>query len=150
MKEGERIEVMVKEIRPEERKILLSLKDAGSDPWALIQEKFPKGAVIQGKVEKREAFGVFVELEPGVTGLLPKSRLAEQTDIVFERIRPGDALTVQVMEIKRDERKLTLDIPREGADEDWKHYKNTQTKSFGTMGGAFGDALKKAMDKKRT
>ena len=149
IKEGERIEVMIKEIHPDTKKILLSLKDAGSDPWALVSQKFPVGAIISGKVERREPYGLFIQIEEGITGLLPKSKALERPEFPFEKLRIGDKTTVQIAEIRREERRISLDVPNDAGSEEWKTYSATTTSSsFGTLGGALGDQLKKAMAKK--
>jgi small subunit ribosomal protein S1 len=53
----------------------LSIKDAEGDPWADIEEKFKPGSAVQGPRGKKEGFGIFVNLAPGITGLLPKSKI---------------------------------------------------------------------------
>ncbi|OFZ36297.1 MAG: hypothetical protein A2070_12995, partial [Bdellovibrionales bacterium GWC1_52_8] len=148
-KEGEKIEVMVKEIHPETKKVLLSLKDAGSDPWALVQQNFPVGTIITGKVERKEPYGIFIQLVEGITGLLPKSKAMEHSEFPFEKLRVGDKATVQVAEIRREERRISLDVPKDAGSEDWKNYSAPISGSFGTFGGALGEQLKKALDKKK-
>ncbi|MCM2277360.1 MAG: S1 RNA-binding domain-containing protein [Oligoflexia bacterium] len=144
VKEGERITVMVKEVNPETRRISLSLKDAGSDPWALVAQKFPVGAIFSGRVERKEPYGIFVKLEEGITGLLPKSKAAEHPEFPFEKLKVGDTATVQVAEIRREERRISLDVPKDPGSEDWKNYSEKSTGSFGTL----GDKLKRALEKK--
>ncbi|MCM2323304.1 MAG: S1 RNA-binding domain-containing protein [Oligoflexia bacterium] len=148
VKEGERITVMIKEVNPETRRLSLSLKDAGSDPWALVAQKFPVGAIISGRVERKEPYGIFVKLEDGITGLLPKSKAAEHPEFPFEKLKVGDTATVQVAEIRREERRISLDVPKDPGSEDWKSYAapaSATTGSFGTL----GDKLKSAMEKKK-
>src|SRR5262249_53577955 len=139
IKEGEAVAVMVKEIHPDTKKILLSLKDAGSDPWALVPQKFPVGTIVTGKVERREPYGLFIRLDDGVTGLLPKSKAMEQPEFPFEKLKPGDSATIQVAEIRREERRISLDVPKDPGSEDWKSYTAASSSSLGTLGGAFGE-----------
>jgi small subunit ribosomal protein S1 len=74
---GEIVDVVINEIDPEKRRISLSIRDVGGDPWGDIQEKYRSGQVVKGTLEKKEKFGYFVMLEPGVTGLLPNSVIAK-------------------------------------------------------------------------
>jgi len=150
VKEGERVTVMIKEIQPDARRISLSLKDAGSDPWALVSQNFPVGATINGKVERRENYGLFIRLDDGIVGLLPKSKALENHEFPYDKLKPGDTVTVQVAEIRQSERKISLAPPGDQSAEDWKAYssKAQSSTSFGTFGGALGDQLKAAMAKK--
>ena len=70
---GETVDVVINEIDPEKKRISLSIKDVEGDPWADIQEKYKPGQAVRGTLEKKEKFGYFIQLEPGVTGLLPSS-----------------------------------------------------------------------------
>jgi small subunit ribosomal protein S1 len=75
VKPGDQIQVMIQEVDPLKRRISLSLKEVEGDPWAEVSNRYPVGQTIQGTIEKRERFGIFVKVEEGVTGLLPASRL---------------------------------------------------------------------------
>jgi small subunit ribosomal protein S1 len=140
VKEGESVLVKVISIDAEARRIGLSLKDAGEDPWALAGQKFPVGKIISGRIERREPYGLFVKLEEGVVGLLPKSRAADHPEFPFEKLRVGDTATVQVAELRLDERRISLDVPKDPGSDDWKGFVAPQT-----GGGGFatlGDKLK--------
>jgi small subunit ribosomal protein S1 len=143
-KEGEKILVKVKEIESGTRRILLSLKDAGADPWALASQKFPVGTILKGVVERREPYGLFVRLEEGVTGLLPKSKAMDRPEFAFDRIKIGEEVTVQIGELRLEERRISLDVPKDPGSDDWKSYSPQNTGSFGNL----GDQLKKALEKK--
>ncbi len=157
VKEGERITVMVKDLNPENHRISLSLKDAGTDPWSMVAHKFPVGTIVQGKVERREPYGLFIQLEEGITGLLPKSKAAQQPEFPFEKLKVGEMVAVQIGELRLEERRISLDVPGDPSREDWKTYmasqgagqQSGQSSSFGTLGGAFGQALSKALEKKK-
>jgi small subunit ribosomal protein S1 len=143
VKEGERVSVLIKEIRLDERRLLLSVKDAGGDPWAAVEEKFPQGAVIKGRIERREPYGLFVKLEEGVTGLLPKSKAMENADFPFEKLKIGDDVTVQVAEVRLAERRISLGVPQDPDAELWKGFAGggggagASSKSLGTFGEQF-------------
>lgn len=145
-KEGERVLVMIKEIQAEAHRISLSLKDAGADPWAMAPQKFPVGAIVSGTVERREAYGLFVQLEDGVTGLLPKSKAMERPEFPFEKLKLGDTVVVQIGELRMEERRISLEVPNDVNRDDWKGYTaQTSSGSFGTL----ADQFKKALDKKK-
>lgn len=144
IKEGERVSVKIKEIQPEAKRMSLSLRDAGADPWALAAQKYPVGAIVSGKVERREPYGLFVQLEEGVTGLLPKSKANEHPDFSFEKVKLGDVIPVQIGELKLGERRISLEVPGDPNRDDWKGYTaQASTGGFGTM----ADKLKKALKK---
>ncbi|MEO7164109.1 MAG: S1 RNA-binding domain-containing protein, partial [Bdellovibrionia bacterium] len=146
--EGERITVMIKEIHNDTKKILLSLKDAGSDPWILAAQKYPVGAIVPGKVDRRENYGLFIQLEEGVVGLLPKSKAAERPEFAFDKLKPGDDVVVQIGELRLQERRISLDVPQDPNRDDWKGYVAQPAASSGSF-GTLGDKLKNALEKKK-
>lgn len=149
IKEGEAVSVMVKEVDAENKRVGLSLKDAGTDPWSLVTHKFPVGAIVQGKVERREPYGLFIKLDEGVTGLLPKSKANENPEFPFEKLRIGDQVTVQVSELRTAERRISLQPPGDAGSEDWKGYVAQGAAAASGSFGTLGDKLKAAMDKKK-
>ena len=145
---GDEVDVMIKDISPESRKISLSMKEAEGDPWIGIAQRYRPEQVVAGVLEKKERFGYFVRLEPGVTGLLPKSVMAQHHDAAnLEKLREGDAITVTIERVDPDQRKISL-APGDKNDEgDWTRFTRT-----GESRGSFsslGDKLQKALDKKR-
>ena len=145
VKEGETVTVMIKEVDRGAKRVSLSLKDAGSDPWAMVPIKFPVGTLVTGTVERREAFGLFIKLDDGIVGLLPKSKALENSEFPFDKLKPGDKTSVMVMEVRPEERRISLTTPKDPSVEDWKSYKPAASGSFGTL----ADKLKSAMDKKK-
>jgi small subunit ribosomal protein S1 len=147
VKEGEKVLVMVKSVDPETRRISLSLRDAGQDPWALVSQKFPVGTIVSGKIERREPYGLFVKLDDGIVGLLPKSKANERPEFPFEKLRVGDTAQVQVAELRLEERRISLDVPKDPGSDDWKGHlasQNSGTGGFATL----ADKFKAAMEKK--
>lgn len=120
---GDVVQVVVKDVDVEQRRIGLSLREAQGDPWSTAHERYTPGAVVTGTLEKREQFGLFVNLEPGITGLLPKSLLSKAEDpAALESLKPGDQLQVRVEVLDQDARKATL-APSEVKEEenlDWR------------------------------
>lgn len=142
-KEGDRIPVMIKEIREDERRLLLSFKDGqGGDPWATVTMKFPEGSLVRGRVERREAYGIFVKLGDGIVGLMPKSKALENAEFPYEKLKIGDEVTVQVAEIKEAERRISLGAPQDPDAEAWRGFSGdapsaASAKSLGTLGDQF-------------
>lgn len=112
---GQQIEVQVLRIektedpkRPE--KISLSLKALAVDPWQDLVARLPVGGKLQGKVTRTESFGAFVELAPGVEGLLHISELGggRQARHARELVKPQDVIEVTVLSVDRDTRRIAL------------------------------------------
>ncbi len=112
VKEGDEIEVKIIKINKEKKKISLSLKQTIQDPWVGAGEKYPVGTKLQGRVVRLQNFGAFVELEPGVDGLLPISemswtkRLRHPSDMVKE----GDIVEASVISCEPDKKRVSLSI----------------------------------------
>jgi len=112
---GQELEVQVLKIektgdarRPE--RISLSLKSLARDPWEDVRARFPSGTQVTGKVVRVEPFGAFVELAPGVEGLVHASELAGGKPIRHARelCRPGDSLVVTVLALDHERRRISL------------------------------------------
>jgi small subunit ribosomal protein S1 len=142
---GDIVDVMVKEINTLSRRISLSMKDAEGDPWIAINEKYRIEQVVEGTVERKERYGYFVTLEPGITGLLPRSKIASSYAAQeIEKKREGEGITVCIEEIDPETRRITLapgDFHEGG---DWKGFASDSSKTFGSL----GDKLKSAIDTK--
>jgi small subunit ribosomal protein S1 len=146
---GQSVYVVVKSVDEENRRVSLSLRDAEGDPWAEVGDKYRKGQTVRGRVEKKERFGIFVALEPGITGLLPRSRISAAADgAAIDRLKTGDAIEVVIDAVNPLERKISLGLGSESDSEAWKNYSATETDNAGGGMGSLGDMLKQAMDAK--
>ncbi|MFO7750625.1 MAG: 30S ribosomal protein S1 [Desulfobacteraceae bacterium] len=144
--QGEMVEVVVKDVDLEKKRISLSVRDAHGDPWTGVVEKYQPGTVVQGVVEKKEQFGIFTQLEPGVTGLIPSSSISKAADSSgFDKLKPGDQVTVLVVDVDPDKRRISLAPPELKESDAWKAFVPKEKKSTGTM----GDIFKAAMEKKK-
>ena len=140
---GDTVEVMVKEIDAENRRISLSMKEAEGDPWIDMDTRYKIGQSIEGIIEKKERFGYFVSLEPGITGLLPKSKIeSSQKPSVIEKLGQGDAIPVIVEQIDQNERKISLSPGDKKDEEDWRNYAKGSEKPIGSLGEKLQQALK--------
>ena len=133
-------------------KISLSLKQvagrpasasaaAVTDPWT----KYSAGQVVTGKITRKEPYGLFVQLEPGIVGLLHQSKTSDHAEFQPERLRVGDEISVAVAEVKLGERRISLELPRDPSEEDWKLHQQTGD----APSGGLGEALRAALEKKK-
>ncbi|MDC0336188.1 30S ribosomal protein S1 [Pseudodesulfovibrio sp.] len=152
VKEGEQVPVKIMSIDPEARRISLSMKDAEGDPWMDVEEKYQAGQKVEGTVEKQEQFGIFIQLEPGITGLLPKSVIARsEKPATYEKLHAGDTVEIVIAQVKAGERKISLTTGDAQEDGDWKEFapkKKADSADSGGM-GLLGTALQDAMNKKK-
>jgi small subunit ribosomal protein S1 len=149
VQQGEMVQVVVKSIDPDSKRISLSIKDAQGDPWIGASARYAVGSVSDARLEKREKFGLFINLEPGVTGLLPASNLqnaAGPSD--YDRLKPGDAVRVMIQEVDEEKRRITLTTPDQKDSDNWKQFATSSDgpKTDGTMASLFREALKKKKD----
>jgi small subunit ribosomal protein S1 len=108
---GQTVQVVVLKIDHEKRKVSLGMKQLVASPWDAVEEHYPPGSVVKGKVSRVMNFGAFVELEPGVEGLIHISELASQrvrrvTDIV----KPDQEVQVLVLNVDREARRMSLSL----------------------------------------
>ena len=110
MKVGDEVEAVVLTLDREERKISLGIKQLKSDPWETIEEKYPIGSKHTAKVRNFTNFGVFVEIEEGVDGLIHISDLSWTKKVKHpsEFTQIGADIDVQVLEIDKENRRLSL------------------------------------------
>jgi small subunit ribosomal protein S1 len=110
LEKGQRISCQVLNVDQDRKRIALGLKQLKDDPWESdIPGRYEPGDVVKGKVTKLTNFGVFVELEPGLEGLLHISELADhKVDSPEEVVRVGDEIEVKILRVDRGERKIGL------------------------------------------
>jgi small subunit ribosomal protein S1 len=112
-KAGDELTVKVLRIESKngEDKIALGLKQLTDDPWAAVEQTYPVGAVVRGRVTRLADFGAFVELEPGVTGLLPVTETTAGRGTDIKKTLPvGTVVDVIVLEIDAPGRRIRLSI----------------------------------------
>jgi small subunit ribosomal protein S1 len=109
---GQDIDVMVLKIDPENEKISLGLKQTEPDPWETLAEKYPPGTVLEGKVRNLTNFGAFVEIEEGIDGLVHISDMSwtKRVRHPSEVVKKGDVVTVKVLEVNKESRRISLGI----------------------------------------
>src|SRR5262249_16567178 len=120
LNKGDKVKCVVLSVDQERKRIALGLKQMASDPWeGDIPGRYHPGDVKKGKVTELTNFGVFVELEPGLEGLLHISELPDQkVDSPEEGVKVGDEIEVRVLRVDVGERKLGLSRRTSGKMED--------------------------------
>ena len=113
-KKGDPVECVVLEIDQEKQRVGLGVKQLAEDPWvAAIPDAYHPGMVVHGTVTKITNFGVFVELETGLEGLLHISELSdEKVDDPKDFVKPGQDVDVKILRVDTDERKIGLSLKR--------------------------------------
>ncbi|MCF8024728.1 MAG: 30S ribosomal protein S1 [Desulfobacteraceae bacterium] len=145
---GDVVPVMVKSIDPENRRISLSMKEAEGDPWLNIEQRYQPGQQVAGTIEKKECFGYFVALEPGVVGLLPISKINASPDAKqIENRKVDEQIPVFIENINPAERKISLGVAKESDTQDWQSYQNSN--SAGSDMGELGKKLREALKSKK-
>jgi small subunit ribosomal protein S1 len=110
-KKGDEVEAVVLGIDVEQERVSLGIKQLGSDPWTTITERYPLNTRINGKVSSIADFGVFVEIEEGIEGLIHISQLSsERVDKPSSLFKPGDPVEALVYQIDPKERRIGLSI----------------------------------------
>jgi small subunit ribosomal protein S1 len=110
---GDDVRIKVLDIDRDRQRISLGLKQTQEDPWQRVVSTHRPGDVLEGTVTKVVAFGAFVEILPGVEGLVHISELADHhVESPSEVVEPGTSLNVKILEIDEERRRLSLSIKR--------------------------------------
>src|SRR2546423_967705 len=114
LKKGEDVQAVVLSVDQEKQRIALGLKQMQEDPWVnVIPANYRPGMVVKGHVTKIANFGVFVELEPGLEGLLHISEISDQKiEKPEEALKVGQEVEVKILRVDSDERKIGLSLKR--------------------------------------
>ncbi|MEW6726372.1 bifunctional 4-hydroxy-3-methylbut-2-enyl diphosphate reductase/30S ribosomal protein S1 [Desulforudis sp. 1088] len=137
---GDEVEVKVLRVDRESEKVSLSLKQVLPNPWDTVAEKYPEGSIVKARVVRLVPFGTFVELEPGVEGLIHISHLAEwhvakPEDVVQE----GQEINVKVLSVDQESKRIRLSL-REAAGREFADMPENRDEGT-TIGDAVGDKL---------
>src|SRR3954451_108137 len=146
LKKGENVRAVVLSVDQEKQRIALGLKQMQEDPWtSVIPQNYRPGMVVRGHVTKIANFGVFVELEPGLEGLLHISEISDQKiDKPEEALKVGQELEVKILRVDSDERKIGLSLKRAAwAAEEQKReeVRSVRSERKGLRGGLEGGGI---------
>jgi small subunit ribosomal protein S1 len=157
---GQTLDVAITKLDFENNRISLSLKVTLSDPWNEVEAKYPVGTFHLGKVVRLMKFGAFVNLGPGVDGLIHISKLGKGKRIAHpgDAVKEGQAIEVRIDAIDRDQKRLSLSIPegesqedgvrtviRKEPEDDYREYIDKTATSL----GSFGDIMKRKQQEKK-
>jgi len=123
---GETIEAVVLKVDEAEEKISLGMKQTEQDPWMVLPLKYPVGTRISGKVRNLTSFGAFVEIEPGIDGLIHISDMSwtKRVQHPSEVVKKGDAVDVVILNIDGENKRISLGL-KQAQDDPWLHIGET-------------------------
>jgi small subunit ribosomal protein S1 len=111
LKKGDELEAVVIDIDKNAQRISLGMKQMEEDPWKAIEAKYKIGDLVKGKVSKLASFGVFVELEGDIDGLVHISQISEdRVDKVKDHLKIGQDIEARVIKVDKTERRIGLSI----------------------------------------
>jgi small subunit ribosomal protein S1 len=147
-KKGDVVQAIVLEIDKENERFSLGIKQLNSDPWNTVGQRYDVGKQITGTVTNVTDFGVFVELEEGIEGLVHVSEISkEKIKTPVGMFKVGDVLTAKVMNINSEERRIGLSIKRLDEEGDGG-YLADYVSNMGPATSSFGELLRENLQEK--
>ena len=118
---GDSVEAVVLNINKDKEEISLSLKQVELNPWTNIEEKYPPGVTIKGKVRNLTNYGAFIEIDEGIDGLLHISDMSWSKKVAHpsEIIKKGEMIEVKILSVDKDKKRVSLGI-KQLSDDPWK------------------------------
>jgi small subunit ribosomal protein S1 len=122
VKPGDQVDVVILEIDKHKQEISLGMKQTEVNPWELVSEKYPPGTVIEGTVRNLTNYGAFVEIEPGIDGLLHVSDLSWTKKVTHanEVLKKGDVIKCVVLDVDREKQRIGLGV-KQLTEDPWVH-----------------------------
>jgi 4-hydroxy-3-methylbut-2-enyl diphosphate reductase len=157
VKVGETLQVMILKLRLDQGRISLGLRQILPDPWADVQERYHLGDKLTSTISRLVPFGAFVLLEGGIEAIIPNSELSlRRVSKPQDVVNPGDVVESRIIELKPEERKLTLSIRRlleeaqreqEGAqrEAEYREFREYSSGGSAPSGGGGGKGRKRDM-----
>ena len=144
-KKGDLVQAVVLDIDKKSERFSLGIKQTQPDPWKSVEERYTVGKEITGTVTNITDFGVFVELEEGIEGLVHVSEISkEKIKTPVGEYAIGDELASKVMNINSDERRIGLSIKRIGEEND-KELLSEYVNNIGPATSSFGESLRESL-----
>ncbi|WP_022853349.1 30S ribosomal protein S1 [Thermodesulfatator atlanticus] len=144
-KPGDTIQAAILKIDREKEKLALGVKQLTPDPWLSVPEKYPVGSVVTGKVSNVTDFGVFLELEEGVEGLIHVSEISDKkVKTPVGMFEPGQEVKAKVVKVEPEARRIGLSIKKLKEDEEKKHFSEFSKEQKGgsiTLGAILKETL---------
>ncbi len=147
-KKNDEIEAVVLDIDVASERLSLGVKQLMSDPWDSIPQRYPAGAKIKGKISSLTEFGVFVEIEEGIEGLIHNSQLGlDKEQTAADLFKPGEMIETEVTNIDRNERRISLSIKAIKKRQEREELAGYMSEDMGAA-VTFGDLLQEKMREK--
>ncbi|WP_099351710.1 30S ribosomal protein S1 [Fredinandcohnia onubensis] len=144
--EGQVIKVKVLSVDRDNERISLSVKETLPGPWESITEKLSIGDVVEGTVRRLVSFGAFVEVLPGVEGLVHISQISSKhIGTPHEVLKEGQEVKVKILELNQSEKRISLSMKEleENVEEDYSKYQQQEESTGFQLGEVIGDQLNK-------
>ncbi|MED4017274.1 30S ribosomal protein S1 [Sutcliffiella cohnii] len=145
--EGQKVTVKVLSVDKDNERISLSIKETLPGPWSRVAQELSKGSITEGVVKRLVSFGAFVEVLPGVEGLVHISQISNKhIGTPYEVLSEGDTVKVKVLDINTDEQRISLSIRELEAppvEEDYSQYQSSEESSGFQLSEMIGDQLNK-------
>jgi small subunit ribosomal protein S1 len=117
--DGQTVRGWIREVDPTHRRLSLSLREvATNDPWIGIRDRYAEGSVVKGEVESVAPFGVFVHLEPGLTGLIPNGETGVPPGTVAKHFAPAQSVEVKIIGLDPERKRISLSASSAKAEAD--------------------------------
>ncbi|PLR99761.1 30S ribosomal protein S1 [Bacillus sp. T33-2] len=145
VQEGQSVQVKVLSVDRDNERISLSIKETLPGPWSNIEEKAPKGSTLEGTVKRLVSYGAFVEVFPGVEGLVHISQISHKhIGTPHEVLKEGQKVKVKVLDVNKDEQRLSLSTKEFEEREDQRavDYELPEESKGFQLGEMIGDKLK--------
>lgn len=112
VKPGDEIEVVVLDVKPDQRRVSLGMKQTQPDPWQDIAERYPVGTIVTGRIRNLTEFGAFIEIEEGFDGLIHVSDISWTGRVKnpADHFKKGDTVTAKVLKIDAPNRRVSLGV----------------------------------------
>ncbi|PMQ00736.1 MAG: 30S ribosomal protein S1 [Dictyoglomus sp. NZ13-RE01] len=131
---GDKIKVKILEVDPQEKRILLSIKQVEPNPWDVIDEILSEGSKVKGKIINITDFGIFVEIKPGLEGLIPRRFLSwERINDLHDKFHIGDSIEAKVLNIDKENRRLLLSR-RDVLPDPWNNIEERYSEGMNVIG----------------
>ena len=145
VEEGQQVQVKVLSVDRDNERISLSIKETLPGPWSDIDEKAPKGSTLEGTVKRLVSYGAFVEVFPGVEGLVHISQISHKhIGTPHEVLQEGQTVKVKVLDVNKEDQRLSLsmkEFEERESNEAFDYELPEETKGF-SLGDMIGDKLK--------
>ncbi len=144
---GDMVQAKVLTVDQENEKFTLGVKQLTEDPWSYVPDRYPVGSLIEGLITNITDFGVFVEVEEGIEGLVHVSEISnKKVKSPAEMFKEGVSIQAKVIHVSAEERRLGLSIKQLKEDEDRKKPKEFRSGPAEAGGQSLGDLLKQASE----